>query len=291
MAEGGLQLAEEEAKTKSNSHPQMLDTPEGRRLAYHRTPGSQHLYHQYITPTSGPGTSPGVVYIHGLNSNMNGEKAMALEGHCVRHGMAFVRFDLSGHGSSSQEFKDCDISMWLEDLNSVMSSLTEGLQVLVGSSLGGWLMFLYAMRNPDRMHGLVGVSIAPDFTQSIWKGLDKETKKEVRRSGVYHLKSEYSSEPYDISLELIQDGDKYSILEMPGESQCTTIFESQLFNDLIGIEYITCPVKLFHGEKDTCVPVNTVLKLLQRLDNSLGITVGISLVFVGTVSVLWLLSP
>ncbi len=159
-----------------------------------------------------------MVFIHGLKSNMNGQKALAIEDFCRRRGTAFVRFELSGHGDSSQNFKDCNVTMWLEDLNAVLSSLTKEQQILVGSSIGGWLMFLYTMRNPDIIYGLLGISTAPDFTQQLWKGLDKETKKEVRRTGVYHMKSAYSNEPYEISLDLIQDGAKYTILDMPGIS-------------------------------------------------------------------------
>ncbi len=148
---------------------------------------------------------------------MNGQKALALEDFCSKRGTAFVRFELSGHGDSSQNFKDCNVTMWLEDLNAILSSLTKEQQILVGSSIGGWLMFLYTMRNPDIISGLLGVSTAPDLTQQLWKGLDKETKKEVRRTGVYHMKSAYNNEPYEISLDLIQDGAKYTILDMPGK--------------------------------------------------------------------------
>ena len=208
MAEGGRDNIDQEqphldamdAKEKPLPSPEYLDTPEGRRLAYHRLQGS----------------SPGVVFIHGLKSKMNGQKALALENFCRRRGTAFVRFELSGHGTSSLDFKNCNITMWLEDLNAVLLSLTTGPQVLVGSSIGGWLMFLYTMRNPEKISGLLGVSTAPDFTQQLWRKLDKTTKSEVRKTGVYKLKSEYSEEPYEISLELIQDGDKYSVLEMPG---------------------------------------------------------------------------
>jgi len=169
-----------------------LETPEGRRLAYHR-----------IT-----GTSPGVVYIHGLNSIMDGLKAIALEEFCRKRCTAFVRFDLSGHGQSSESFTNSNVTMWVEVLNAVLRSLTEGPQVLVGSSIGGWLMFLYTMRNPERVARMVGVSITPDFTQELWKGLDKETKAEVRKTGLYKLETPYDDEPYSITLQLIQDGDK-----------------------------------------------------------------------------------
>lgn len=194
MAEGSV--------NSDGSHVSFLEKSEDSKLAYCKVEGS----------------SPGVVYIHGLHSDMNGEKAKALEQFCRQRGNAFVRFDLSGHGQSSQVFKDCDISMWLADLVSVLSSLTSGPQILVGSSLGGWLMFLYAMRYPDNIHALIGVGTAPDFTHLIWNNLSKEEKKKVKKSGVYKLTSPYSEEPYEVTLQLIQDGEKYSIMDMPGKA-------------------------------------------------------------------------
>lgn len=178
-----------------------LETREGRKLSYHKLAG----------------TSPGVVFIHGLNSDMEGKKAQALEQVCKRRGTAYVRFDLSGHGNSSLNFSACNITMWLEDLNSVLSSLTTGPQVLVGSSMGAWLMFLYTMRNPDNIFGLIGIGAAPDFTQEQWKNLSHEEKQMVKKTGVYKLETPYSSDSYELTLQLIQDGDKYSIMEMPGE--------------------------------------------------------------------------
>ena len=185
----------------STAEVRFVETTEGRRLAYHKLEGS----------------SPGVIFIHGLNSNMNGEKANGLERFCREQGIGYIRFDLSGHGQSSLEFKDCNITMWLEDLISVISLLTNGPQILVGSSLGGWLMFLYTMRNPDSIHGLIGIAAAPDFTQVLWNGLSQEEKQEVKKSGVCKVPSPYSDEPYELTLQLIQDGDKYSIMSMPGE--------------------------------------------------------------------------
>ncbi len=180
------------------------------------TPHGDTFNHPLTHFTHTTGSSPGVVFIHGLKSNMNGQKSLALEAYCRSRGTAYVRFELSGHGDSSQNFKDCNVTMWLEDLNTVLSFLTEGPQILVGSSIGGWLMFLYTMRNPDIICGLLGVSIAPDLTQEVWKGLDNDTKREMRKNGVYNLKSGYDNEPYEISLDLIQDGAKYTILDMPG---------------------------------------------------------------------------
>ena len=185
----------------SSSLPvQFLETSAGRKLAYKRLEG----------------TSPGVVYLHGLSSTMNGQKARALENLCMSKGHAFVCFDLSGHGQSSENFSDCNITMWLEDLDSIFTSLTSGRQIIVGSSIGGWLMFLYTMRNPDNVCGLIGVSAAADFTHQLWSGLSKEEQQQVKKSGMYKLPSPYSDQPYDLTLQLIQDGDKYSILDMPG---------------------------------------------------------------------------
>lgn len=206
MAEGGVSPPQDppqngDVSTSSSPEAQFLDTGEGRKLAYHKLEGS----------------SPGVVFIHGLNSDMNGQKSLALEQVCKRRGTAYVRFDLSGHGKSSTDFNLCNITVWLEDLNSILSSLTKGPQVLVGSSVGGWLMFLYTMRNPDNIFGLIGVGVAPDFTQRLWIELSAEGKREVKKAGVYRMETPYSNESYELTLQLIQDGDKYSIMDMPGE--------------------------------------------------------------------------
>ena len=111
---------EAESSDRTNSvpaEPSFLDTPQGRRLAYHRTQGEL----------------PGVVYIHGLNSDMNGEKCTALDSYCRSRGRAFVRFELSGHGRSSGTLRESTVTAWLEDVSAVLDSLTEGPQVLLPS--------------------------------------------------------------------------------------------------------------------------------------------------------------
>lgn len=96
-------------------------------------------------------------------------------------------------------------------------------------------MFLYTMRNPDTIYGLLGLSVAADLTQEVWKGLDKETKREVRKTGIYHLKSAYDDMPYEISLDLIQDGAKYTILDMPGTVKMTVLVKTWCIDrELIG---------------------------------------------------------
>lgn len=203
MAEGGAGTVSDDtpvAKAKSGS-PNILESPEDRKLAYHKLDG----------------VPPGVVYVHGLSSDMEGVKALALEDYCRSQGRAFVRFDLSGHGQSSEKFTECNVTTWLEDLTSVLNSLTNGPQVLIGNSTGAWLMFLYSMRNPEKVHALIGISSAPDFTQQLWKRLAKEDKQELKRTGLYKMPSPYMPDPIQVTMQLIQDGDRYNILDMPGK--------------------------------------------------------------------------
>ena len=203
MAESTAEVLIKDASTSKptgSDSVSYLETPEGRRLAYSKVEGSL----------------PGVVYIHGLASNMHGTKATSIERFCRERGISYVRFELSGHGQSSESFRECTVTTWLEDLQTVMEKVAEGPRVLVGSSVGGWLMLLYTMRNPERVTGLVGIATGADFTQRLWKEMDKETQQQVKRNGVYRLASSYHPSPLEITLDLILDGEKHGILNMPG---------------------------------------------------------------------------
>lgn len=187
----------------------LVEGPDGRKIAYDQQDGS----------------SPGVVYIHGLHSNMDEPPSAALSKYCREKDISYLRFDLSGHGQSSGRLEDATITQWLEDVELVLNSLRSGPLVLVGNALGAWLMFLYTMRNPDRVFGLVGLATAADFTHLLWKNLDKTTKDEIKRLGYYTLKSDGDDGPsVKLSLDLIMDGEKHTILDMPGklgrESDC-----------------------------------------------------------------------
>ena len=190
------------AKTPSSNSPSLLETPSGRKLAYEQLSGS----------------SPGVVYVHGLCSNMNSTRGNRLADYCKNKELCYLRFDLSGHGRSSEEFEMCNITMWIEDMSVILDELTEEPQIIVGDGLGAWLMFLYTMRNPDRVFGLVGVAPAVDFTQRLWKGLDKAARSEAKKMGKYPFPSPVSDGSVVLSVELIVDGEKHSILDMPGKS-------------------------------------------------------------------------
>ena len=134
-----------------------LVKPDGARIAYHRTPGRE----------------PGIVFFGGYSSDMTGTKALALEAYASERGQAFVRFDYQGHGQSSGAFADGTIGLWLSDALAVLDAVTDGPQIIVGSSMGGWIMLLTARQRPDRVAALVGIAAAPDFTEdSMWSEFD-----------------------------------------------------------------------------------------------------------------------
>ncbi|MFP4044351.1 MAG: alpha/beta fold hydrolase [Rhodosalinus sp.] len=208
--------------------PQYLDTPQGRRIAYHRTEGA----------------GPGVVFLGGFRSDMEGTKALWLEDWARAQGRAFLRFDYSGHGQSSGAFTDHCIGDWAEDAAAVLDALTEGPQVLVGSSMGGWIALLTARAQPERVAGLVTVAAAPDFTEdSMWAGFDVERRAALETEGVVHLPSDYG-EPYPITRRLIEDGRAHLVLRRP--------------------LHLPFPVRFLQGTEDRDVDRAVALRLLDH---------------------------
>ena len=179
--------------------PSHLTTPAGRRLAYHATPGAE----------------PGVVFLGGFKSDMEGTKALWLEDRARAQGRGFVRFDYSGHGQSSGAFAEGCIGDWAEDARAVLEALTEGPQILVGSSMGGWIALLLARACPERVAGLVTVAAAPDFTEdAIWAGFDAAARRQLMEEGRVDLPSDYGA-PYPITRRLIEDGRDHLVLRTP----------------------------------------------------------------------------
>lgn len=172
----------------------------GRRIAYERTAGK----------------GPGVVFLGGFRSDMTGTKAQALEDWAKRTGRAFLRFDYSGHGASSEDFLDGCIGDWANDAKAAITHLTEGPQVLVGSSMGGWISLLVARAMPERLAGLVTIAAAPDFTEdSMWAGFSAADRDQLLQKGRVELPSEYSEGPYVITRKLIEDGREHLVLRAP----------------------------------------------------------------------------
>ena len=209
--------------------PRFLTTPQGRSIAYDRIEGR----------------GPGVVFLHGLRSDMTGTKAVALADWARRTGRAFLRFDCSGHGLSSGRFEDGAIGDWFEDARAALDQLTEGPQVLVGSSMGGWLALLLARALPGRVKGLVGIAAAPDFTEdSMWAQATEAHRAALLRDGFIQRPSDYGDAPYVITRRLIEDGRAHLVLRDPLP--------------------LPFPVRLLHGTADTDVPLGVALRLMDH---------------------------
>jgi pimeloyl-ACP methyl ester carboxylesterase len=194
------------------------------------------------------GGGPGVLFLGGLRSDMTGAKAAYLAAWCAARGHAFLRFDHRGHGTSGGRFEEGTIGLWLEDALGVLDALTEGPQVVVGSSMGGWLALLLALRRPERVRALVGIAAAPDFTEElIWARLSPELRSAIAREGQWLRPSPYG-EPYPITRALIEDGRRHLLLGGP-----------------IAIE---APVRLLHGMGDEDVPWEVSSRLAERLTGS-----------------------
>jgi pimeloyl-ACP methyl ester carboxylesterase len=207
-----------------------------------RGDGPTIAYHQSA------GSAPGVVFLTGFRSDMTGGKAVALEAACRARGRAYLRFDYGGHGQSSGDFTDGTIGKWTDDAVFAIERLTAGPQVLVGSSMGGWIMLLAALRLGARIAGLVGIAAAPDFTEDlIWQRAGAEIRAQLLRDGVWHEPSAYSPEPTPITLRLIEEGRRHLLLRAPIA--------------------LACPVRLIHGLRDPDVPWQTALRLAERLDS------------------------
>lgn len=212
------------------SPPARLTLADGTVLAYHRSPGA----------------APGVIFLGGFTSDMTGIKATALEHWCRGRGQAFVRFDYSGHGASSGQFADGSIGRWAAEAQAVLDQLTEGPQILVGSSMGAWLMLLTALARPERIAGLLGLACAADFTDYLlWERLDEPLRERLRRERVISLPSPYG-EPYRIALHLLEEAAQHRLLGRPELP-------------------IHGPVRLIHGMSDADVPWQTSLRVAEKL--------------------------
>ncbi|XP_078355055.1 palmitoyl-protein thioesterase ABHD10, mitochondrial-like [Oculina patagonica] len=227
------------------------------RVGFRRMSSIVESVVQYVSPAPGefaayrqtPGKTPGVIFLPGLMSNMEGTKAMALERYCRSIGHSYVRFDYRGHGMSSGTSQKCTIGMRKEDVLTILDNVTKGPQILVGSSLGGWIMLLAAMAKPDQIKGLVGIASAVEFLQRRYDSLPDTIKTEVESTGKWIIPSEYSSEePYVLDLRVIKEARQHILKE----------------NELYPIH---CPVRLIHGMKDSTVPYQVSLDLVNQLES------------------------
>jgi pimeloyl-ACP methyl ester carboxylesterase len=199
------------------------------------------------------GNSPGLFWLGGFKSDMNGTKAEALSRWARAHGRACVRFDYSGHGESGGDFSNGTITRWLEESVAVFEAHCAGPQVVVGSSMGGWLALLLTRelrrrsgKRPATVAGLVLIAPAVDFTETLmWQRFPPAVKREIEDKGVWLRPSDYSEQPYPITRGLIEDGRNHLLLGNMIE--------------------IGCPVRILQGVLDPDVPWNHAVELTSRL--------------------------
>ncbi|MGU3494678.1 alpha/beta hydrolase [Xanthobacteraceae bacterium A53D] len=201
-----------------------------------------------IAVRSIPGNAPGVIWLGGFRSDMTGTKAQALADWAQARGQAFTRFDYSGHGESGGTFEAGTISAWAKEARAVLDA-TVGPQVLVGSSMGGWISLLLARalvaEGVKRLAGLVLIAPAPDFTHDLmWEGFSEAVKEEILAKGRYARPSDYG-DPYVITRDLIEDGRNNLVLGAPFS--------------------VGCPVRILQGAHDADVPWRHAMRLVTCL--------------------------
>lgn len=212
------------AMTYSTHH-----TADNRTIAYHFTQGR----------------GPCVVFLGGFKSDMTGTKAQFLQDWAAKQGRAFLRFDYTGHGASSGRFEDGCIGDWARDALDIITEITSGPLLLVGSSMGGWISLLVARALPERLAGLVGIAAAPDFTEdSMWAEFSEAEREALMAQGQLALPSEYD-EPYIITRKLIEDGRNHLVLRSPLQ--------------------LNAPVRLLQGSADIDVLPAVAQRLFDHL--------------------------
>ncbi|HMJ92662.1 MAG TPA: alpha/beta hydrolase [Allosphingosinicella sp.] len=203
-----------------------LDRPGG-RIAYRRSAGR----------------GPAIIFLPGYRSDMEGGKATALDAWAEAEGRAMIRFDYSGCGISDGDFETQSLADWRDDVLAIVDQVAEGPVVLVGSSMGGWLMLLAALARPDRVAGLVGIAAAPDFTS--W-GFDAHQKDVIATAGKLEEPNSYDDQPYVTTRIFWESGESLKLLDAPIP--------------------ITCPVRLLHGLADADVPWRISLHILEQIE-------------------------
>lgn len=192
------------------------------------------------------GKLPCVIFFGGFKSDMTGTKAVTLEKFCKEQGQMFVRFDYSGHGQSTGEFKNGTIGQWKKDALSIIEKIGVDKYIFAGSSMGAWIAMLCALEMPGKVAGLVGIASAPDFTEKlIWEKLNAGQQDTLKKEGVYYAPSCYGEEPYPITLNLIEEARNHLLLDRE-----------------IALD---TPVRLLHGTEDEDVPWQVSVQIMEKI--------------------------
>jgi len=221
--------------TGTETAPLYIDGPRG-RIAYRRRDAAKDE------------RRPGVVWLGGFRSDMLGSKAAALDAWAAETGRAFLRFDYSGHGESDGAFEDGSIGEWADDALAAFDALTAGPQILVGSSMGGWIAALLAKQRPERLAAIVFIAPAPDFTEALmWPALTEAQRETIMAAGRLETPSAYAEEPQVITRKLIEDGRRRLVMT--------------------GCVPIRVPVRILQGMKDEDVPWRHAVRFAEQIES------------------------
>jgi pimeloyl-ACP methyl ester carboxylesterase len=210
-----------------------FDPGDGRKIAYKLRPNDQRVQ------------GPTLIFLPGYASDMEGSKAIAIDAFAAAAGLAYLRFDYSGTGSSGGDFADGTLVRWLDEVVSLIDLLVEGPVLLIGSSMGGWLALQAALKRPDRVAAIVGIAAAPDFTD--W-GFTPDERQSLLTTSRVEKPNADGGPPLVTHARLVESGASLRMLHHPIE--------------------IACPVRLIHGDKDEEVPVGVPFKLLDSIHSS-----------------------
>ncbi|MCY4447174.1 MAG: alpha/beta hydrolase [Rhodobacteraceae bacterium] len=209
---------------------------------YFTLPGRNNAELAYCLST---GSSPGVVFLPGLKSDMLGTKALAMEEYCQENQLAMLRFDYLGHGQSSIPFIETTIFDWFESIVGIIEGLKIGPSIIVGSSLGGWLGLVFAHRYPHLVKGFVGIASATEFTEKLIDELTDNQREQLETQGYFESPSEYG-EPYVFTRALLHSGKDFRVFNTPFK--------------------LECPVRLLHGLDDVDVDPNLSKRILGHVE-------------------------
>ena len=208
---------------------------------------SRALYNKYSAKRS---NKVGLIFLSGFKSDMTGTKSQAIAAYAKENDHDLIRFDYFGHGQSSGKFTDGTIGLWLENTLAVIDSLADDKpQILIGSSMGGWIMLLAAIARPKIIAGLIGLAAAPDFIEElIWDYMSGEQKQKLQKDGIIDFSNEFCEDAYPISLKLVEEARSHLLL-----------------NKKIPINV---PVRLIHGMDDKDVPYHTSIRIAEKIETN-----------------------
>ena len=218
-----------------------IPTPDPAPLAYF-DPGDGRKIAYRLRPKQADVPGPTLMFLPGYGSDMDGTKALEIDRFAAITGLAYLRFDYSGTGSSGGDFADGTLTRWLDEAVSIVDLLIDGPVLLIGSSMGGWLALQVALKRPDRIAAIVGVAAAPDFTD--W-GYSAEQRQSLLTTSRFETPSDDGGPPLVTHARFVESGAQLRMLHSP--------------------IMIRCPVRLIHGDKDEDVPVGVAFKLLDSI--------------------------